>query len=111
MSDSIKGAGEGIKKVVNDLTSLYKQYNKELGNIMGPLEKQLDLAVQMREANERMVKSGGDYFSKFAPGGEFSRALDEAVRFSTDFFGSSQRGAEAMTDLATNMSSFLGISQ
>jgi len=103
--------GDDIKGVVNDLTGLYKQYNKELSNIMGPLEKHLDIAIQMREANERMVKSGGDYFSKFAPGGEFSRALDQAVRFSTDFFGSAQRGAEAMTDLATNMTSFLGINQ
>lgn len=106
-----KKAQEKLKEDTKNLTNLFKSYNKELVNALGPLEKHIDLANQMREANEAMLKAGGDFYSKFSSGGEFSRALDRATQFSSDFFGSAERGAKALVDLSTNMNSFLGMTE
>ena len=72
--------------------------------------KILESTLRIRDANEELVKSGGDFYSKFAPGGDFSKSLSNVIKLSQDFFGNAEAGAKAMTGLATGMRSFVAVS-
>ena len=105
-----KAAIEGTKDAFRDLGTLTAEFTNRLNQAKDPMFKILESTLRIRDANEELVKSGGDFYSKFAPGGDFSKSLSNVIKLSQDFFGNAEAGAKAMTGLATGMRSFVAVS-
>ena len=111
--DKAEGFGEATKRLkgaFKDLGTMMGEYTTRLNEAKGPLEKILEAQLRIRDANEQLVKSGGDFFGAFAPGSKYSNSLQNVIKLSQDFFGNAKAGTEAMVGLATGMRSFVAIS-
>jgi hypothetical protein len=88
----------------------WASYTNRLKAAQDPLTKIMDATIKIHEANEKLVKSGGDFYQKFAPGEEYHQAIQTLVRESQDFFGNATAGIEAFEGLASGMKSFMAVS-
>ena len=101
---------EKTAEVISNMEDAMRAYTKRAMEAQQPLVKLLDAATKIRDANERLVQSGGDFYSRFAPGGEYNRSMEEIARLSQDFFGNAEAGIKTMEGLAIGMKSFAGVS-
>lgn len=98
------------KKPIAGVSEAWAEYTSRLKAAQDPLTKIVDATMKIQKANEELVKKGGDFYQKFAPGQEYHQAIQTLVRDSQDFFGNAEAGIAAFTGLGTGMKSFMAIS-
>lgn len=97
-------------KPVKEFAAAMEDAKKRIEAVLKPHEKFAESTVRVQQATEKLVKSGGDFYGKFAPGGAYSGALQNIIKDSQDFYGNAKAGVEAIEAMAIGMKAFVGIS-
>ena len=108
--DKDNRAAKAAQEQLGKMSSALGEYKSRLQEVLKPHEKLAEAYAAMQIANEKFVKSGGDFFQKMSKDGEYSTAMQTIIQQSQDFFGNAKRGTEAMLELGKGMKSFSGLS-